>query len=89
MARPKKGIRQHVHIDPYVYPGDGGRVDKALEWFNAQPAGQRTRMCWELIVAAVNGELGVASTVSVMTNEDEQIAQAALENLLKNMVMDE
>ena len=88
MARPKKGTRQHIHIDPYVYPNESARVDKALEWFNAQPSGQRTRLCWDLIVAAVNGELGVAQVVS-FRNEEAEAAQAALEGLLANMVMDE
>lgn len=88
MGAPKKGIRQHVHIDPYVYPGKSERVDKALAWFNAQPSGQRTRLCWELIVAAVNGELGVAAAIS-LRDEDDDAAQTALAALLANMIMDE
>jgi hypothetical protein len=88
MARPKKGPRRHLHIDPYVYPNGSARVDKALAWYESQPAGQRTRMCWELIIAAVNGELGVASTVA-LGDEDAERSQAALESLLANMVMDE
>jgi len=88
MARPKKGERVHVHIDPYVYPGESARADKALAWLKEQPAGQRTRLCWELIVAAVNGELGVAQTVT-LADADADRSQAALESLLANMVMDE
>jgi hypothetical protein len=88
MAAPKKGPRRHLHIDPYVYLDKGARVDKALAWYDNQPAGQRTRMCWELIVAAVNGELGVAQSVD-MADADAGHAQAALESLLANMVMDE
>jgi hypothetical protein len=88
MARPKKGPRRHLHIDPYVYPNGSDRVDKALAWYDSQPAGQRTRMCWELIIAAVNGELGVAP-IMVLDNEDAERSQAALESLLANMVMDE
>ncbi len=98
MARPKKpGVARHLHIDPYVWVkeedrsktvDENMRVDKFLAWFDSQPAGQRTAMCLELIVAAVNGELGVASTVAIGT-EDDGRAQAALEGLLKNMVMDE
>lgn len=88
MARPKKGPRRHLHIDPYVYPNESGRVDRALAWYESQAAGQRTKLCWELIVAAVNGELGVASTV-MLGDEDAERSQAALESLLANMVMDE
>lgn len=88
MARPKKGFRRHLHIDPYVYPNGSARVDKFLAWFDAQVPGQRTAMCLELIVAAVNGELGVASTVAV-GDADVERSQQALESLLANMVMDE
>ena len=88
MARPKKGPRRHLHIDPYVYLDKGARVDKALAWYDSQPAGTRTRMCWELIIAAVNGELGVAQVVD-MRDEDAEKSQLALESLLANMVMDE
>ena len=88
MAAPKKGPRRHLHIDPYVYLEQSPRVDKALAWYDAQLAGQRTRMCWELIVAAVNGELGVAISVD-MADADAEHAQAALEGLLANMVMDD
>ena len=89
MAAPKKGPRRHIHIDPYVYLDKGQRSDKALAWYDSQPAGQRTRMCWELIVAAVNGELGVAVAAVNLADEDAERSQAALESLLANMVMDE
>lgn len=88
MARPKKGLRRHLHIDPYVYPGTDARVDKALAWFDAQPGGERTKICWELIIAAVNGELGVAQTTSLV-DDDAERAHKALEDMLKNMVVDE
>jgi hypothetical protein len=88
MAAPKKGPRRHLHIDPYVYLDKGLRVDKALAWYDSQPAGQRTRLCWDLIIAAVNGELGVAQTVD-LGGADAERSQAALESLLANMVMDE
>jgi hypothetical protein len=88
MGAPKKGPRRHIHIDPYVYLDKGARVDKALAWYDSQTAGQRTRMCWELIIAAVNGELGVAQSVMI-GDQDSEKSQAALESLLVNMVMDE
>jgi len=88
MAAPKKGPRRHLHIDPYVYLDKGGRVDKAMAWYDSQPAGQRTRMCWELIIAAVNGELGVAQHID-LGDVDSERSQKALESLLANMVMDD
>lgn len=98
MARPKKpGVARHLHIDPYVWVKrennsasvDGNaRLDKALAWYDAQPSGDRTRLCWDLIIAAVNGELGIAP--AVMMNDGEAAEnKSALDELLKNMVMDE
>jgi len=98
MARPRKaGFPLHLHIDPYVWVKkenhavsvDGNaRLDKALAWYNAQPSGDRTRLCWDLIIAAVNGELGVAPAV-VMGDDDATENKSALNELLKNMAMDE
>ena len=88
MGAPRKGFRRHIHIDPYVYPGISPRIDKFLEWYDSVPARQRTRMCFDLLVAATNGELGVAQTVS-LKNEQEDVAQAALSSLLANMTMEE
>ncbi len=101
MARPKKpGIARHLHITPYVRvkarSGEGWsqthdddlRVNKALAWYDALPSGKRQTLVWELIVAAANGELGIASTVDLSGSEDDE-ARAALASLLDNMVMDE
>ena len=100
MAAPKKpGVVRHLHIDPYVrvipqnkstsYSGDK-RLDKTLAWFDSLPPRQATKLAWELIIAACNGELGVArQDMSVMADEDEQRAEAALEALLNNMSKDD
>jgi len=88
MAAPKKGPRRHLFINPYVYPDTSKRVDKALAWWDSLPSGERTKIAWELIVAAANGELGVAQAVMI-GDQDAERDQAALESLLANMVMDE
>ena len=88
MARPRKGFRRRIRIDTYVYPGSDARVDKALAWFDAIPGGVRTKMCWDLIIAAVNGELGVASSTT-LADEDADRSKKALDDLLKNMVLEE
>lgn len=98
MARPKKpGVPRHLHIDPYVWVKaentsvsvDGNiRLDRALAWYESQPNGERTRLCWELIIAAVNGELGIAPAVT-MGDEDAAQNKSALDELLRNMVMEE
>lgn len=98
MAPPiKPGKVRHLHIDPYVrvmpdnnsasVDGDA-RLDRALAWYDAQPSGTRTRLCWELIVAAVNGELGIAPAVS-MDDGDAEENKSALSALLENMVLNE
>ena len=98
MAPPiKPGKVRHLHIDPYVrvkpdnksasVDGDA-RLDRALAWYDAQPSGTRTRLCWELIIAAVNGELGIAPAVS-MDDEDTEQNKSALSALLENMVLNE
>jgi hypothetical protein len=102
MARPKlPGVTRHIFINPYVRvktakDGDGwsksfdgdARIDKALAWLDSHPKGTVTEMCWQLIVAAVNGELGVAVTTT-LANEDDERAQKALDELLANMVLDD
>lgn len=101
MAPPKKpGVARHIHISPYIrvrsvegdgwwksYAGDA-RTDKALTWLRSQPAGKVQTAVWNLFVAAVNGELGVISTVN-LADEDQARAQKALDDLLKNMVLEE
>ena len=84
MGAPRKGFRRHIHIDPYVYPGTSPRIDKFLEWYDSVPARQRTRMCFDLLVAATNGELGVAQAVSLQ-DEQEDVAQAAFVRVLTNL----
>jgi hypothetical protein len=89
MGAPRKGPRRHLHIDPYVYPGTSARIDKFLEWFDSVPARQRTKICFDLLVAAANGELGVAQAVSLMDEQEDDVAQAAFLSLLANMKIDE
>lgn len=100
-GRPKlPGVPRHIHIDPYVrVKGKTGdefslsvngdpRIDKALGWLDSHPKGTVTAMCWDLIVAAINGELGVAVTVSSI-DVDKQRVQKALDNMLNNMDFEE
>jgi hypothetical protein len=63
-------------------------MDKFLEWYDSVPARQRTKICFDLLVAAANGELGAAPVV-LLNDEQEDVAQAALSSLLANMTLDE
>ncbi len=100
-GRPRlPGVPRHIHIDPYVrVKGKTGeefalsvngdpRIDKALRWLDSHPKGRVTAMCWELIVAAVNGELGIASVPAIMDNDTER-TQKALQDMLNNMVFED
>ncbi len=98
MAPPKKpGLVRHLHIDPYVrvkqenpsssFENDK-RLDRFLEWWDGLPSRQRTGMALELLVAACNGELGVAPNVD-MDGEGNAEDKSALAELLNNMSMDE
>ena len=100
-GRPRlPGVPRHIHIDPYVrVKGKTGeefassvngdpRLDRALRWLDSHPKGKVTAMCWDLIVAAINGELGIAAP-SAITNDDEERTQKALQDMLKNMVFEE
>lgn len=89
MARKKKiGNRRHLHIDPYIWEGEDPRRDKLAAWYDTLPARQRTKMIVDLLVAAIHGELGVAIAAD-MSDEDSAQNKSALEDLLKNMAMDE
>lgn len=68
--------------------GISEREQKTWAWLDGLPPGERFDRVWELITAAVNGELGVALHVEGR-DEDAEQSQAALEQLLANMVMDE
>ncbi len=97
MAPPKKpGLVRHLHIDPYVrvkpenisasFENDK-RLDRFLTWWDGLPSRQRTRMALELLVAACNGELGVAPNVE-MDGDASAEDKSALDELLQNMAMD-
>lgn len=98
MAAPKKpGVVRHLHIDPYVRVkhenpsgsfGNDKRLDRFLVWWDGLPSRQRTKLALDLLVAACNGELGVAPSVEMdgdATAED----RSALAEMLKNMALDE
>ena len=98
MAAPKKpGEVRHLHIDPYVrvkpenpsasFVNDK-RLDRFLIWWDGLPSRQRTKLALDLLVAATNGELGVAPSVSMDDGESLE-NKSALDELLKNMALDE
>ena len=98
MAAPKKpGEVRHLHIDPYVrvkaenpsasFAGDR-RLDRFLAWWDSLPQRQRTKMALALLIAATNGELGVAQSVS-MDGDEATENKSALAELLNNMALDE
>lgn len=92
MSRPKDQIpSERIRIDGNrKRNGISPREQKTWEWIDAIPSGKRFDMVWDLITAAVNGELGVArQNISIVTDEEDAKADAALDALLKNMSMDD
>ena len=100
-GRPRlPGVARHIHIDPYVrVKGKTGeafalsvhgdpRIDRALRWLDSHPKGRVTAMCWDLIVAAINGELGIAAAPAMQDNDTER-TKKELQDMLKNMVFEE
>jgi hypothetical protein len=98
MGAPKKpGVVRHLHIDPYMrvksenasasFTNDK-RLDRFLVWWDGLPSRQRTKMALELLVAACNGELGVAPSVE-MEGDTNAEDKSALAEMLKNMALEE
>lgn len=99
MPAPRKpGRVRHLHIDPYVRVkydnfsasfANDKRLDKTLAWWDGLPPRQRSKLAWELIIAACNGELGVAPSTLMDGDDDATENKSALNELLRNMVLEE
>jgi hypothetical protein len=78
MARPKdekESVR--IRIDGYRKRGIDERQDKTFAWLDGIPAGKRFNFVWDLITAALNGELGPLMQQAVEQGDIEQAKEAA------------
>lgn len=79
--RKKQGVRRHLFICPYIWPGEDPRRDKVLAWYDSLESRKRTAIVMDLLAAALLGELGpqVQSAVEMGSQEE---AVDALRDLL-------
>ena len=78
MARPKdKKESERIRIDGYRKRGIDERQDKTFAWLDGIPAGKRFNFVWDLITAALNGELGPLMQQAVEQGDLEQAKEAA------------
>ena len=80
MARRKDKIpSERVRIDGNRKRGIDTRQDKTFAWLDAAPDGERFGFVWDLITAALNGELGSMMQEAVEVGDIELARKAAAE----------
>lgn len=79
MARGKDAIQSvRIRLDGYRKRGVDERQDKTFAWLDAIPEGQsRFGFVWELLTAALNGELGPVMQQAVENGDVEKVRDAA------------
>ena len=78
MARPKDAIKsERVRIDGLRKRGLNERQDKTFAWLDAIPEGKRFDFVWDLLTAALNGELGSVMQQAVEESDVEKAREAA------------
>ena len=78
MARPKDETEsERIRIDGYRKRGIDERQDKTFAWLDGIPARNRFTFVWDLITAALNGELGPLMQQAVEQGDLEQAKEAA------------
>ena len=85
IARAKPGRKpdvirsERIRIDGYRKRGVDARQDKTFAWLDAIGEGQRFEFVWDLLTAALNGELGSAMQVAVEESDIEKARTAAMQ----------
>ena len=70
-----------IRMDGYRKRGMSERDDMTFAWLDSLPAGSRFGMAWELLTAALNGELGDKVQKAVASGNTEE-AMDALKDLI-------
>jgi hypothetical protein len=82
VGRPPDPIKsERVRLDGYRKRGVDPRHDVTFAWLDSLPAGTRFGMAWELLTAALNGELGDRVKQAVTSGNTEE-AMDALQDLI-------
>jgi len=77
-GRKPDAIRsERVRIDGYRKRGLDARQDKTFAWLDAIPDGKRFDFVWDLLTAALNGELGSVMQQAVEDGDVEKAREAA------------
>ena len=77
-----------VRIDGYRKRGMDARQDKTFAWLDSIPEGQRFDFVWDLLTAALNGELGPVMQQAV-EDHDMDLARDAAEQIAGAFVVDD
>jgi hypothetical protein len=77
-----------IRIDGNRKRGIDARQDKTFAWLDQIPEGKRFDFVWDLITAALNGELGPAMQVAVEESDVEK-ARAAASQIVGAFVVDD
>lgn len=67
---------ERIRMDGYRKRGVNQRDDVTFAWLDALPGGARFGMAWELLTAALNGELGENVKKAVASGNTEEAVQA-------------
>ena len=89
MARTADAIpSEKVRIEGNRKRGVDPRQDKTFDWLGSLPSGQKFSFVWDLLTAALNGELGSAMQSAVEDTDIEQ-AKAAAAQISSAFVIDD
>jgi hypothetical protein len=90
MGRKKDAIPSEIiHFHGNRKRGISAREDKTFAWLDQIPPGQRFGFVWELLTAALNGELGPIMQTAVEESDIDRARMAANEMATAFVVDDE
>lgn len=88
-GRKRDKVRSvRIRIDGYRKRGVDARQDKTFAWLDGIPAGKRFDFVWDLLTAALNGELGPVMQQAVEDN-DMDLAREAASQIAGAFVVDD
>ena len=75
--KPDPVKSERVRIEGSRKRGVSSRDDKTFAWLDGIPDGKRFEFAWDLITAALNGELGPVMQAAVEESDIEKAKRAA------------
>jgi len=78
MARPLDPVKSNrIRFEGHRKRGISSRDDKTFAWLDSIPPGKRFEFAWELMTAALNGELGPVMQQAVEESDLDKARTAA------------